>query len=206
MRSDVGLHRVVPPCIASKMTSLGIGEGTKNYGYEVDRARTRDTHIQTYAGAESYGERRNHPRTLTKWKMEALSVLQEEVERLQERRERLIKGITRIERRMENEKKWAEEVMSGSLEESAKRSSVVAEERGRITKIREKIRRVDWQMRMWEERIERVRDEGERGEEESKGVLDEFEGAIKRATRRIEMEQRMLEQMRAELSDMRGYI
>lgn len=144
--------------------------------------------------------------TLTKSRMEALSVLQREADRLQERRERLTAGISRIEQRMDNDRKWEEEVMSGSLEESARRSRAVTEERGRITKIREKIRKVDRQIRMWEERIERVRGAGERGEEESKSVLDEFEGAIRRASGRIEMEQKMLEQMWTELSDMRGYI
>jgi FtsZ-binding cell division protein ZapB len=123
--------------------------------------------------------------------MEALSVLQREVERLKERRERLTKGITR---------------MLGSVAESAQRSRAAVEDRGRITKIRDKIRRIDWRTRLLEERVDRVRDEEGREDEESYAVLDELEGAVRRANRRIEMEQGMLERMRIELSSMRGEI
>jgi hypothetical protein len=138
--------------------------------------------------------------------MEALSVLQREVERLQERRERLTKGITRIEQRMENEREWNEETMPGSVAESAQRSRAAVEDRGRITKIRDKIRRIDWRTRLLEERVDRVRDEEGREDEESYAVLDELEGAVRQANRRIEMEQGMLERMRIELSSMRGEI
>lgn len=96
--------------------------------------------------------------------------------------------------------------MSSSLAESAERSRVAIEDEDKITKIRGKIRRVDEEMQVWEERIERVREAGERGEEDSKGALDKFEGAIRRADGRIAIEQRMVEQMWRELSDMRGYM
>ena len=96
--------------------------------------------------------------------------------------------------------------MSSSLAESAERSRVAMEDEDKITMIRGKIRRVDGEVRVWEERMERVREAGEKGEEDGKGVLDEFEGAIRRADGRIAMEQRMVEQMWRELSDMRGYM
>ena len=142
--------------------------------------------------------------------MEAVSVLQAEVERLWEEREGLEKRIARIEQRMENEEKWTKEVSSGSVEERMRHSEAAVEEQGRITRIRGKISRVDRQMRVLGERIDRVQGEGEGGgngegeAEEREGLSDEFERAIEGANRRIEMEQRMLERMRRELSWMRG--
>jgi uncharacterized coiled-coil protein SlyX len=88
-----------------------------------------------------------------------------------------------------------------------KRSEAAAEKQGKITRIREKISRVDRQMRVLRERMDRVQGEGRGfgGEtEEREGLSDEFERAIEGANGRIEMEQRMLERMRRELSWMRG--
>lgn len=96
--------------------------------------------------------------------------------------------------------------MSSSLAESAEQSRVAMENEDKITMIRGKIRRVDREVRVWEERIERVQEAGEKGEEDSKGVLDEFERAIRQADRQIAMKQRIVEQMWRELSDMRGYM
>ena len=181
-----------------------IREETKGDRHKGDQTRTRQTYTDTRRSEKL--PRKTQGRTLTKLKMEGLSVLQAEVERLQERREELTTRIARIGQKMENEREWEEKTMSSSLAESAWRSRVALEEEERITKIREKIRKVDGQIWVWEERIERVREAGGRAEEDSEGVLDKFEGAINRASGRIEREQRMLEQMRAELSVMRGYM
>lgn len=107
---------------------------------------------------------------------------------------------------MENERKWNEETTSGSLAESAQGSRASAEDRGRITKIRDKIRRIDRRTRLLEERVDRVRDEEGREEEENYAVLVEVEEAVARTIRRIGTEQGMLERMRTELSFMRGDI
>lgn len=108
------------------------------------RGKTKDYEHK----GDRIGTKHRYTDTLTKSRMEALSVLQREVERLQERRGRLTKGILRTEQRMENDGKWEKEVILGSLEESARRSRAATEERGRITKIREKIGKVDRQIRM----------------------------------------------------------
>jgi chromosome segregation ATPase len=192
---------------------------TENYEYKEDQAGTthtdthRHTNTQTHRGKRvGEGEERlirtkTQTRRLTKRNMEAVSVLQAEVERLWEEREGLEERIARIEPRMENEDKRTRGVSSDSFEERMKRSEAAAEEQGRITIIRGKISRVDRQMRVLGERMDRVQSEGGGGEgetEEREGLSDEFERAIEGANGRIEMEQRMLERMRRELSWMRG--
>lgn len=140
----------------------------------------------------------------------ALSVLQAEVERLWEAREGWEKRIARIQRAMENENKRTCAIGHGSMEENVKAAQAAAQEEGRITKIRGKISRMDGQMRVLEERIDRIQEEGERegwGEEErGRVMMDEFERAIERASRRVETEQNTLERLRRELSWMRGEV
>jgi hypothetical protein len=140
--------------------------------------------------------------------MEALSVLQAEVERLWEAREGWEKRIARIQRAMINEEKLRYAVGHGSMEENVKASAAAAQEEDRITKIRGKIGKMDGQMRLLEERMDRIQEEGERegwGEDEhGRVMLEEFERAIEKASRRADMEQSMLERLRRELSWMRG--
>jgi hypothetical protein len=130
------------------------------------------------------------------------------VESLCEERKTLEAKIARIEQSMENESKRTSAVGWNSIEERLQTSGAASKERDRITKIRGKISRVDGQMRLLKERIDRVQEEGASEgwgeEEEGRVVMDEFERAIERASRRVEMEQSMLERLRRELARMRG--
>ena len=138
--------------------------------------------------------------------MEALSVLQAKVESLWEERKALEAKIARIEQRMENESKRMDAVGWNSTEERLQTSEAASRERKRITKIRGKISRVDGQIRLLEEWIDRVQEEEGEDEEAGRVVMDELERALERDSRRVEMEQRRIERLRSELVWMREEI
>lgn len=192
-----------------KWTLLANTQTNTNKHKHIRGHRHRKTRKTQNTNTNAHDEDDEESRT-TKTNMEALSVLQAEVERLWEVRVGWEKRIGRIKRRMENEEERARRVVSRSAEESALRSEAVAEEEGRITMIRGKISRVDGMMRLLEERIDRIQEEGERegmGEEEhGRVMLDEFERAIEKASRRADVEQSMLERLRRESSWMRGEV
>ena len=175
-------------CVALSKTSLGRRQGI--------------------VSANRHSHKNLHKHTPTKPSMEGLSVLQAEVERLWEVREGWEKRIGRIQRRLENEEEQTRRVLARSAEEGMQRSEAAAEEQRLITKIRGKISSLDGRMRLLEERMDRVQEEGEReglGQDLEREVMEvELERAMQRASRRVEMEQSMLEQLRRELAWMRG--
>lgn len=165
-------------------------------GHDERTLHKKKTHKHTRTRTRKHGR--------TKRSMEALSVLQAKVESLWEERKAFEGKIARIEQRMENESKRMDAVGWNSMEERLQTSEAASRERKRITKIRGKISGVDGQIRLLEERIDRVQEEEGEDEEAGRVVMDELERALERDSRRVEMEQRRIERLRSELVWMRG--